>query len=51
MEFGGHIGMVSDQSPMASKANYWSAFMGVKVPIFNGAEAACQETRSCGCFS
>jgi KDO2-lipid IV(A) lauroyltransferase len=35
----GVYGMVSDQSPMASKANYWSSFMGIKVPIFNGAEA------------
>lgn len=31
-------GMVSDQSPMVSRAHYWSAFMGIKVPIFNGAE-------------
>lgn len=35
----GVYGMVSDQSPMASKAQYWSTFMGLKVPIFNGAEA------------
>lgn len=35
----GVYGMVSDQSPMASKAQYWSPFMGLKVPIFNGAEA------------
>ncbi|MEJ1221799.1 lysophospholipid acyltransferase family protein [Sediminicola sp. 1XM1-17] len=34
----GIFGMVSDQSPMVSKAQYWSEFMGVKVPIFNGAE-------------
>ncbi len=34
----GIYGMVSDQSPMANKAQYWSAFMGVKVPVFNGAE-------------
>ncbi|MGB5646131.1 MAG: lysophospholipid acyltransferase family protein [Muriicola sp.] len=34
----GAYGMVSDQSPMASRANYWSQFMGIKVPIFNGAE-------------
>ncbi|MFT4831553.1 MAG: KDO2-lipid IV(A) lauroyltransferase [Psychroserpens sp.] len=34
----GVFGMVSDQSPMVSKAQYWSEFMGVKVPIFNGAE-------------
>lgn len=31
-------GMVSDQSPMASKAQYWDTFMGVTVPIFNGPE-------------
>jgi len=34
----GIYGMVSDQSPMASRAQYWSSFMGVKVPVFNGAE-------------
>ncbi len=34
----GIYGMVSDQSPMASRAQYWSTFMGVKVPVFNGAE-------------
>jgi len=34
----GLYGMVSDQSPMASKAQYWSHFMGIKVPVFNGAE-------------
>jgi KDO2-lipid IV(A) lauroyltransferase len=34
----GLYGMVSDQSPMASRAQYWSQFMGIKVPVFNGAE-------------
>jgi KDO2-lipid IV(A) lauroyltransferase len=34
----GVFGMVSDQSPQVSRAQYWSHFMGVKVPIFNGAE-------------
>lgn len=34
----GIYGMVSDQSPMASRAQYWSSFMGIKVPVFNGAE-------------
>jgi KDO2-lipid IV(A) lauroyltransferase len=34
----GIYGMVSDQSPMASRAQYWSSFMEVKVPVFNGAE-------------
>ncbi|MEZ4968189.1 MAG: lysophospholipid acyltransferase family protein [Flavobacteriaceae bacterium] len=32
-------GMVSDQSPQVKKAQYWSEFMGVKVPIFNGPES------------
>ncbi|WP_350288541.1 lysophospholipid acyltransferase family protein [uncultured Croceitalea sp.] len=31
-------GMVSDQSPMVKKGQYWSEFMGIKVPIFKGAE-------------
>ncbi|MBD1261334.1 lysophospholipid acyltransferase family protein [Maribacter polysiphoniae] len=31
-------GMVSDQSPQAQRAHYWKEFMGVKVPVFNGAE-------------
>jgi KDO2-lipid IV(A) lauroyltransferase len=31
--------MVSDQSPMVSKAQYWSEFMGITVPIFVGTEA------------
>ncbi|MEA1785391.1 lysophospholipid acyltransferase family protein [Arenibacter sp. GZD96] len=31
-------GMVSDQSPQKHKAQYWSDFMGIKVPVFNGAE-------------
>lgn len=34
----GIYGMVSDQSPMAHKAQYWSKFMGVTVPIYNGPE-------------
>lgn len=34
----GVFGMVSDQSPQVSRAQYWAEFMGVKVPIFNGAE-------------
>ena len=34
----GVYGMVSDQSPMVGKAQYWSEFMGIKVPIFNGPE-------------
>ena len=31
-------GMVSDQSPMVHKGQYWTEFMDIKVPIFNGAE-------------
>lgn len=31
-------GIVSDQSPQAHRASYWSSFMGIKVPIYNGAE-------------
>ena len=31
-------GMVSDQSPQVHRAQYWSEFMGIKVPIYNGAE-------------
>ncbi len=32
-------GMLSDQSPQAHRASYWTEFMGIKVPVFNGAEA------------
>ncbi len=31
-------GMVSDQSPQVHRSQYWKEFMGVKVPVFNGAE-------------
>lgn len=34
----GIYGMVSDQSPQVGRAQYWSEFMGIKVPVFNGAE-------------
>jgi KDO2-lipid IV(A) lauroyltransferase len=34
----GIYGIVSDQSPMMSKAQYWSDFMGITVPVFVGAE-------------
>ncbi len=34
----GIFGMVSDQSPQVHRAQYWTEFMGIKVPIFNGAE-------------
>jgi len=31
-------GFIADQSPMLSKAKYWSTFMGVEVPIIDGPE-------------
>ena len=31
-------GYVSDQSPKAEKAMYWNEFMGIKVPMYTGAE-------------
>ena len=31
-------GMVSDQSPQVHRTQYWKEFMGIKVPVFNGAE-------------
>jgi len=31
-------GFVSDQSPKANKAFYWNEFMGIKVPMYTGAE-------------
>ncbi len=31
-------GLVSDQSPQVHGKPYWSQFLGVRVPIFNGAE-------------
>ncbi|NAS13141.1 lysophospholipid acyltransferase family protein [Poritiphilus flavus] len=31
-------GIVSDQSPQAHVAQYWTEFMGIKVPIYNGPE-------------
>lgn len=31
-------GMVSDQSPHIGRAQYWSSFMGITVPIHNGTE-------------
>ena len=34
----GIFGMVSDQSPQRHLAHYWTEFMGIKVPIVNGAE-------------
>ncbi|MGB6154079.1 MAG: lysophospholipid acyltransferase family protein [Pricia sp.] len=34
----GIFGMVSDQSPQFHRAQYWTEFMGIKVPVINGAE-------------
>lgn len=34
----GIFGMVSDQSPQKHRAQYWTEFMGIKVPVVNGAE-------------
>ena len=34
----GAYGFASDQSPQASKANHWTAFMGIEVPVYTGAE-------------
>ncbi len=34
----GIYGMVSDQSPQWHRAQYWTEFMGIKVPVINGAE-------------
>ncbi|MCG1037739.1 lysophospholipid acyltransferase family protein [Polaribacter sargassicola] len=31
--------LLSDQSPLLSKTQYWANFMGVKVPVHTGAEA------------
>ena len=34
----GLFGMVSDQSPQYHRAQYWTEFMGIKVPVITGAE-------------
>ena len=34
----GIFGMVSDQSPQVSRSQYWKEFMGIRVPVINGAE-------------
>ncbi|QCW99996.1 lipid A biosynthesis acyltransferase [Aggregatimonas sangjinii] len=34
----GVFGMVSDQSPQWHRAKYWRDFMGITVPVINGAE-------------
>lgn len=37
-------GMVSDQSPQAHRAQYWTKFMDIQVPIFNGGEVLARKT-------
>lgn len=39
----GVYGLISDQSPMLGKARYWYPFMGIKVPVFVGAEYLARE--------
>lgn len=36
-------GMVADQSPPMSKTKAWGSFMGVEVPVYNGAEVLAQK--------
>lgn len=36
-------GLASDQSPQLQRARYWRTFMGVKVPVFLGAEKLSKE--------
>ncbi|MDA8810535.1 lysophospholipid acyltransferase family protein [Flavobacteriaceae bacterium] len=36
-------GMVADQSPPMSKAKAWGSFMGINVPVYNGAEVLAQK--------
>ncbi len=38
-----NFGFLSDQSPKAEKAKYWRNFMGVKVPVYTGAESLAKE--------
>jgi len=37
------FGFLSDQSPKAEKAKHWKEFMGVKVPVYTGAESLAKE--------
>ena len=39
----GVYGLISDQSPMLGRARYWYPFMGIKVPVFVGAEYLARE--------
>lgn len=34
----GIYGMVADQSPRVERAQYWTKFMGINVPVFTGSE-------------
>ena len=36
-------GILSDQSPMPKKAQLWTQFMGITVPVHTGAEQLCQK--------
>ena len=36
-------GILSDQSPMPKKAQLWTKFMGITVPVHTGAEQLCQK--------
>lgn len=36
------VGIISDQSPMVSRAKYWTDFMGVVVPVHVGGEEICK---------
>lgn len=37
------VGIISDQSPMVSRARYWAKFMGITVPVHVGGEEICKE--------
>ncbi len=39
----GMFGFLSDQSPKANKAKHWKEFMGIKVPVYIGAESLSKE--------
>ncbi|SDQ73375.1 lysophospholipid acyltransferase family protein [Flagellimonas zhangzhouensis] len=36
------VGIISDQSPMVSRAKYWTEFMGITVPAHVGGEEICK---------
>ncbi|MEZ4810845.1 MAG: lipid A biosynthesis acyltransferase [Allomuricauda sp.] len=36
------VGIISDQSPMVSRARYWAKFMGIMVPVHVGGEEICK---------